>query len=817
MAIIEYSEPATAAERGGHGYEVSVRWVPSRGEAMSTSIPSVERVCALHGCTNLVEPVMSGEPRRYCTPAHRKVARKLRRDQAVLAHDDSAVDMAMRPPSANPYRAAAGADTRPMVPATSVEAQCRDGGRDDTHSRGSSAPVPPRHAVVRSDARSRGVTLTSPYRRLVPEPPRRWFRRRASQPYAARGVRPVRRDARLADSTLPQWLRPVPPRAAIRQVPPEVDGRLPPHAERERSWSPPARLQGRAARSPAESARTRDSDEPGADVAARARRPLRAASVARTGSVVLSRSVALQASAMSAVRGLAREIGRGFTRPIRRVDPLATQNRPSAAQRRRLAAERRTRKAAARSEAEAVLSGAPLPAPDDHPVTVGAHTAVVSWRRLASISAASSAASATGPMRLREVVSSGWAPQMREAVLAALHSLSNNRLRSLLTTTGIVVGVAAVIVLVALGNGMRANFDRQFSRLANQVIIASAKGSVPDGRMPRHLTDRDVAALGDPQRAPDVSAVSPAIQGNVVVTAGQAKDNASLVGATENYLDMQNRRVQSGRWFSKAQVTGGERGVVVGQQALHLLWGSGTIPDRVVGSSIRLGHSTFKIQGVLAPDGMNDNSVIVPIAAAREYLLGDNGGELSQITVRSTSVATLTAAVAEVTGILDTQHLIHSPTSRDFTVTTFTELLNQSTQFINFLTMFIVAVAAISLFVGGVGVANIMLVSVTERTREIGIRKAVGAKTTAILRQFLSEAVMMTGLGGVAGVVLGILITVGGAAFLPSLVPAIPVPILTLEPILIAFCVSLAIGLCAGGYPANRAARLRPIDALRFE
>lgn len=257
--------------------------------------------------------------------------------------------------------------------------------------------------------------------------------------------------------------------------------------------------------------------------------------------------------------------------------------------------------------------------------------------------------------------------------------------------------------------------------------------------------------------------------------------------------------------------------MVVGQQALHLLWGSGTIPDRVVGSSIRLGHSTFKIQGVLAPDGMNDNSVIVPIAAAREYLLGDNGGELSQITVRSTSVATLTAAVAEVTGILDTQHLIHSPTSRDFTVTTFTELLNQSTQFINFLTMFIVAVAAISLFVGGVGVANIMLVSVTERTREIGIRKAVGAKTTAILRQFLSEAVMMTGLGGVAGVVLGILITVGGAAFLPSLVPAIPVPILTLEPILIAFCVSLAIGLCAGGYPANRAARLRPIDALRFE
>ncbi|MDT7600640.1 MAG: putative transport system permease protein, partial [Pseudonocardiales bacterium] len=158
-----------------------------------------------------------------------------------------------------------------------------------------------------------------------------------------------------------------------------------------------------------------------------------------------------------------------------------------------------------------------------------------------------------------------------------------------------------------------------------------------------------------------------------------------------------------------------------------------------------------------------------------------------------------------------------TPTDRDYRVRAFQNLIQQRGQFITFLTLFTAAVAAISLIVGGIGVANIMLVSVTERTREIGIRKAIGAQRSAIMKQFLIEAVVLTGLGGVIGVAIGVSVTFGGGIVVPKFVPSFPVPVLTLAPVLIAFGVSLVIGLLAGGYPANRAARLRPIEALRFE
>ena len=411
----------------------------------------------------------------------------------------------------------------------------------------------------------------------------------------------------------------------------------------------------------------------------------------------------------------------------------------------------------------------------------------------------------------------GWAVQMREALLAALHSLSTNRLRSLLTAVGIVVGVAAVIVLVALGNGMKAKFDDQFGKLANQITITPIKGSVMEGRVARNLTDRDVKALRDPQRAPDIGAISPAIVSNVTLTASQAKDKATLVGAVDNYLELLNRRMVAGRWFTEAQINGGARVVALGQESLNLLWGPGTPPEEVLGKRIRVGTSTFVVQGVVAPDGQNDNTAIVPFAAARSYLVGDNGGKIDMVIVKSTSVATLDEAIDELITVLDKQHRIHEATDRDYRITTYTELLREQDQYVNFLSMFIVAVAAISLFVGGIGVANIMLVSVTERTREIGIRKAIGAKTNAIMRQFLCEAVMLTGLGGLIGVVFGIAATQIGASVVPGINPDLPVPILTWSPVLIAFAVSLVIGVLAGGYPAHRAARLRPIEALRFE
>jgi putative ABC transport system permease protein len=404
-----------------------------------------------------------------------------------------------------------------------------------------------------------------------------------------------------------------------------------------------------------------------------------------------------------------------------------------------------------------------------------------------------------------------------ETLLAALRSLRSNRLRSLLTTLGIIIGVAAVIILVALGNGMRAGFDAQFSKLANQITVTPATGAVPGGGVARNLTDQDVAALTNRQQAPDIASVTPTMTGSVRLTAGQAQERADLVGATENYLDILDRSVVVGSWFTSVQEVGRAKVAVLGEQAIALLWGPTANLNQVVGSTVRISNTTFTVIGVLLPDGQDDNIVIVPFGTARAHLVGSHGGEVNQIIIKSTTANTVAPATDELTSVLDKQHYIKSAADRDVKVRAFTNLLTQRTQFLNFLTLFVTAVAAISLIVGGIGVANIMLVAVTERTREIGIRKAIGAPRRAILRQFLIEAVMLTGLGGMIGVVLGIGTTIAGGLLLPKLVPSFPVPVLTAVPVVGAFAVSLVIGLVAGGYPANRAARLRPIEALRFE
>lgn len=404
-----------------------------------------------------------------------------------------------------------------------------------------------------------------------------------------------------------------------------------------------------------------------------------------------------------------------------------------------------------------------------------------------------------------------------ETLLAALRSLRSNRLRSVLTTFGIIIGVAAVIVLVALGNGMKAGFDAQFSALANQITVTQATGAVPGGGEARNLTDADVKALSNTQLAPDIASVTPSVTGTVTLTAGQTQERASLVGTTSDYLNISDRSIAAGSWFSTAQDQGNQKVAVLGEQAVGLLYGPTANLNQVVGSTVRINNTSFTVEGVLAPDGQNDNVVMTTLGAARGYLVGDNNGQIDQITIKSTSADTVNQATDEATAILDKQHDIRTPVDRDYNIHSNTNLLTQRSQFIDFLTIFTTAVAAISLVVGGIGVANIMLVAVTERTREIGIRKAIGARRTAILKQFLVEAVLLTGLGGLVGVVIGVGVTEAAGLVLPSLVPSFPAPVLTAAPVLIAFAVSLAIGLLAGGYPANRAAGLRPIEALRFE
>jgi putative ABC transport system permease protein len=206
----------------------------------------------------------------------------------------------------------------------------------------------------------------------------------------------------------------------------------------------------------------------------------------------------------------------------------------------------------------------------------------------------------------------------------------------------------------------------------------------------------------------------------------------------------------------------------------------------------------------------------MPLGAARAYLVGGND-TVTQIIVQAASVPQVPAALAEVNKVLDSRHSIRDPAKRDFNATALQSLLDQANQFLTFLTLFTVAVAAISLIVGGIGVANIMLVSVTERTREIGIRKAIGARSSAILKQFLIESTMLAAMGGVVGIVIGTAITIAASVIIPAVAPDFGAPTVSPWAIVISFGVSLLIGLIAGGFPANRAARLQPIEALRYQ
>ena len=417
-----------------------------------------------------------------------------------------------------------------------------------------------------------------------------------------------------------------------------------------------------------------------------------------------------------------------------------------------------------------------------------------------------------------------WLGEAQEALSSALHALAANRLRAVLTTVGIIAGVGSVIMMVAMGDGMTKGFNDQFTPFASQLLIKPIHGQVANGKGLQPLTENDYHAMHNRTRAPDIADLSAAVVGVVSATVDQKKDGASLFGVEENFLELNNERMVAGSWFTSQQINDGVRQAVLGQEVLNELWGPGTDPNDVIGEEMRVGHSNFKVQGVVNVTGSGDNDVMVPILAARSYVVGSNGGKLDLIVAKSPNIATVGAARDELTQILDVQHHVRTKTERDYKITDNISQMQQQQSTIRFLRMFIVSIAAISLFVGGVGVGNIMLVSVTERTREIGIRKAIGAPRRAIMRQFLSEAVLVTALGGLVGIVFGIGLCLLGQVVIPKLMPPdpssmapTPVPVLSVYPIIIAFGVSLAIGLLAGGYPAYRASRLRPIQALRFE
>ena len=404
------------------------------------------------------------------------------------------------------------------------------------------------------------------------------------------------------------------------------------------------------------------------------------------------------------------------------------------------------------------------------------------------------------------------------SVPIALRGIVANKLRSALTTLGILIGVASVIILVAVGSGTAEKSRQQLEALGSNTLTVSAGGfgaGARGGTQSRQIliTDADVTALEAPGNAPDVTAVVATVNApNVtVVFDGASETSAQVQGTSANFAQVRNYPVQWGSFFTQSDIDNRSKVAIIGTSVVKNLLGDTADPSTVVGQQIQLNGRSFTIGGVFKSKGSNgfqdqDDIVVLPLPALRDTLTGNTGG-VSSLTVQAASASLTAAAQSEVTAVLLAQH--PSASSTDYRVLNQASLLQTQQENNRTFTVLLGSVAAISLLVGGIGVMNIMLVTVTERTREIGIRKAVGARRTHILTQFLVEAVLLSGIGGLLGVLAGIL----GSRF--NIVNVQPI----VEPysVFLAFGFAVATGLFFGIYPANRAATLRPIDALRYE
>ena len=402
-----------------------------------------------------------------------------------------------------------------------------------------------------------------------------------------------------------------------------------------------------------------------------------------------------------------------------------------------------------------------------------------------------------------------------ENVRIALRGISANKLRSALTVLGILIGVGAVIILVAVGKGSSTSVQNRIKSLGTNTITVLNRGrfgagTARTGTQSRRiqLTIADVNALQDKTQAPDVLTVSPVTQSSVTATYNGATYSVQVTGTTPSYLDATDYHVQAGRSLTEDDVTNRSRVAVIGQDAVSNLFPGGVNP---IGQRVRFGNATFQVIGVLAKKGSNgfqnqDAVAIAPYTAVQDQLTG--GTTFNQLVVQGKSSGSLTAAQAEITNILASRNDT-TAANLPFLILNQGSLLQTSNSTNETFTVLLGAVAAISLLVGGIGVMNIMLVTVTERTREIGIRKAIGAPKSVILVQFLVESVLLSLIGGIAGVAVGLI----GSQFRIVGVQPVIVP----YSIALAFGVALAVGVFFGFYPANRAASLRPIDALRYE